>query len=654
MADIDAKAQALSAARNRILQLQEQMTDKVLQMAAEVEKLMEAVPASEAKAFLKARCNLPAVELATYVGFAKTLKGSEEVLRKSRASFPVTKALVAAAPDVRKEILERMAIGAQIDTKDVAAISRRLEAAKLTPKQAMAAYQRNILAAAARKRTKDSLASFQTDVASFVDDLRRLWLKLLPETDVVCEGLRHRASDLLKVFETLYGAEHRPASEITQTNREYPVAIAYHALRQFRDGQFGGDFGYGLGDRDGTTKAIDALQPFTGKVPVQVGKVRERKPPTELVGPLRPRALELCAGGGGMALGLEQAGYRHVALIEFDRNAAATLRKNRPQWKVVEADIRKIDFTQYRKDRIDLLAGGLPCTPFSSVGERKGKHDDNDLLMEGVRAVKEVQPRSFVFENVEGLLHAKHADYVAALLRKLSKLGYETAIHRINSRDYGIAQNRARILIVGIHKKLGGAFRMPPRFPEMATNMGDVLADLMGANGWSGVADWVRTMQERPFVERGQVIQKGFLSDTIRGYQGSAQNGEGIRALRNGVSYAPPAKGAPTNEEASNEGFVPGLTNRMRSRLQGFPDEWEFVGGLGAVADQVGNAVAPKVAQAVGLAIYSALKAYEIDWKKMMWPSGRRLSIEPPLIDGVPATLVENNELSGFSCEMVG
>ncbi|RWX40274.1 DNA cytosine methyltransferase [Rhizobium leguminosarum] len=635
MGDIDIKAQALSAARHRILQLQSQMTDKVLQMAAEVEKLMEAVPASEAKAFLKARCNMPAAELSAYMGFAKTLKGSEDVLRDARASFPVVKALVTVDGEARKEILERMEIGAQIDTKDVAAIRRRLAAAKLTPKEAMAAYQKKVLASAARRRTKDSLSSFQTDVSTFVDVLRRLWVKILPEDDELHAGLRHRASQLLTVFESLYGAEHRPAAEITQTYRDYPVAIAHHALRQFRDGLFGGTFGYGFVSGDGTANAIDALQPFTGKVPAEFGKVRERKHPLDVIEALRPRVLELCAGGGGMALGFEQAGFRHVALIEYNKNAVATLRKNRPKWNVVEADVREVDFSQYRKDRIDVLCGGLPCTPFSTVGEKKGKRDENDLLMEGVRAVREARPRAFLFENVEGLLHARHADYVAELLRKLSKAGYQTEIHRINTRDYGIAQDRSRIMIVGFRKSSPGVFRMPPKFPEMAKNMGDVLTDLMSANGWKGADDWVRMMRERPEFDRfGKEIRVGALSDTIRGYQGSAQEGETRRALKNGVSYAPPAKEAPTNVEASKGGFVPRLTNRMRARLQDFPDEWAFVGGLGSVADQIGNAVAPSMAKAMGLALISALKGLEINWERMV---ARSASSRKPTANSFPS-----------------
>nr|WP_245362262.1 DNA cytosine methyltransferase [Rhizobium sp. NXC14] len=118
-----------------------------------------------------------------------------------------------------------------------------------------------------------------------------------------------------------------------------------------------------------------------------------------------------------------------------------------------------------------------------------GKNDERDLLLEGVRAVKESQPRAFIFENVEGLLHGKHADHVAHALRILSKAGYSSEIHRINTRDYGIAQDRSRILIVGLRKGLAGAFRMPPKFPQLATNIGDALFDLMAANGWSGAED---------------------------------------------------------------------------------------------------------------------------------------------------------------------
>ncbi|WP_392711029.1 DNA cytosine methyltransferase [Rhizobium ruizarguesonis] len=594
-------------------------------MAAEVETLMDVVPAPEARAFLKARCNLPATELSTYVGFAKTLKGSEDVLRAARVSFPVVKALVSSDDDARREILERMEIGAQIDTKDVASIRRRLAAAKLTAAEASTAENRRIVAAAARKQAKEAISGYEAKISAFIEELKLHFRKGQANGVVVQTGLRHQAGRLLEEFESLFGGEQPPLVSLRPASPQYRIAHAHKVL---------GDVATGRLLEIGPMQT-SALQAFAGRARVSFDP-RPRKPLADLASlSFRPRVLELCAGAGGLALGLERAGFEHVALIEFNKHAAATLRRNRPDWNVVEEDVRKVDFTPYR-NRVDLLAGGLPCTPFTTVGEKKGKRDENDLLMEGVRAVREVKPKAFVFENVEGLLHARHADYVATLLRGLSKAGYQTEIHRINTRDYGVAQDRSRIMIVGFRKDAAGIFRMPPKFPEMARNMGDVLADLMGASGWNGAEDWVRMMRKRPEFDRfGNPIGVGALSDTIRGYQGSPKEGEARRALENGVSYAPPAKVAPTNDEASREGFVPGLTNRMRARLQDFPDDWKFVGGMGSVADQIGNAVAPAVGQAMGLALVSALKEWEIDWHAMMERSiglARRRIVSPPPI----------------------
>ncbi|MDM9644833.1 DNA (cytosine-5-)-methyltransferase [Rhizobium sp. S163] len=604
-------------------------------MAAEVAKLTDIVPAAEAKAFLKARCNLPATELSTYLGFATTLKGSEGVLQKSRASFPVVKALVFADAETRRDILERMEIGARIDTKDVATIRRKLAAAKLTVAEQEAIIRRKAAAATARRHARDTMAAFQAGLEAFIGKVS----VLSHEDRIVPSSLMNEAAGLLSEFESLFGDKHPSITGLRERDPGYWAARAHLALKRFRDGRFEGDRGYSLGLRDndlGPT-AIDALAAMTGKPTKAWGVVR--MPSVMAVLPperFRPRVLELCAGAGGLALGLELAGFKHVGLVEFDRNAAATLRKNRPEWNVIEHDVRKVDFTQYRNQRVDLLAGGLPCTPFTTVGKRKGKADENDLMMEGVRAVREVAPKAFVFENVEGLLHSKHSDYLAFLLRKFSKAGYVTDIHRINTRDYGVAQDRSRIMIVGFRKDLADVFRMPPKFPGMATNMGDVLHDLMSENGWNGADDWARTMRERPEFDRfGNPIGVGALSDTIRGYQGSPKEGEARRALMNGVSYAPLAKAAPTNAEAAREGFVPGLTTRMRARLQGFPDEWAFVGGLGSVADQIGNAVAPAVGQAMGLALMSALTGWEFDWEAMFHSGAgsRRSLVSPPPLD---------------------
>jgi len=114
-----------------------------------------------------------------------------------------------------------------------------------------------------------------------------------------------------------------------------------------------------------------------------------------------------------MSLGLERAGFNHVGLFECDKQAAATLRLNRPDWKVFTDDIRTVDFRPYRDQDIALVAGGLPCQPYSQEGRKLGKDDPRDLLPAAVRIVREVRPRAFLFENVIGLLHARHSDHLA-------------------------------------------------------------------------------------------------------------------------------------------------------------------------------------------------------------------------------------------------
>lgn len=130
------------------------------------------------------------------------------------------------------------------------------------------------------------------------------------------------------------------------------------------------------------------------------------------------RSVELFSGAGGMALGLEQAGFDSVALFERDADACATLRRNRPAWNLVQRDVRDVDFSPYGS--VDLVAGGPPCQPFSMGGKAKGFQDDRDMFPQAVRAVRELQPRAFIFENVRGLLRSAFANYVEFIRLQLT------------------------------------------------------------------------------------------------------------------------------------------------------------------------------------------------------------------------------------------
>ena len=131
----------------------------------------------------------------------------------------------------------------------------------------------------------------------------------------------------------------------------------------------------------------------------------------------RPTVLELCAGGGGQALGLEQAGFRHLAAIEIDSDGCATLKRNRPEWEVLEADIRTLDAQNF--EGVDLVAAGVPCPPFSIAGKQLGSEDPRDLFPSALRVVRQTRPRAVLLENVRGLSDERFREYRRVLLANL-------------------------------------------------------------------------------------------------------------------------------------------------------------------------------------------------------------------------------------------
>lgn len=412
---MDAKAEALAKAKKAIVSLQRQMTERALKVAAEVEALVEHLTPREAKHFLQAACGLSASDASVYTRFPRALRGSEETLRSARTQFPVIKALVSADAKTREEALWKMRLGARIETGDIAAIKKRLRDAKLAPEQVLARSSMRKLVAAARKRVSESVASLDTSVASFIrlaEGFRSEARSLDGEKESVAyENVREEARNLLPIFESVFGSSHDPVPVLlgrSASPEERRIGLAHHSLRKFAEGRFGRRGGYVLdGTRAGIrqTDAIHCLHAATSARKSNL--IRSWTEPRGRLSELperRLRVVELCAGAGGMALGLEAAGFRPVAVVEIDRNAAATLRINRPGWNVIEEDLRRIDFKPYRQQRIDLLVGGLPCQPYSEDGKGLGKDDSRDLLMEGARAVAEMKPWAFMFENVSGLM----------------------------------------------------------------------------------------------------------------------------------------------------------------------------------------------------------------------------------------------------------
>lgn len=304
-------------------------------------------------------------------------------------------------------------------------------------------------------------------------------------------------------------------------------------------------------------------------------------------------SLELCAGAGGQALGLEMAGFEHVALVEIDKDASATLRLNRPNWNTLNLDLKAFDASGF--EGVDLVAGGVPCPPFSKAGKQLGAEDERNLFDEAIRIVREAKPRAVMLENVRGLLDDCFADYRAHILSQLHALGYEAEWKLLNASDYGVPQLRPRAILVAVRKDLWKKFAWPEETPCRET-VGEILADLMAKEGWTGSQAWAEKANAiAPTLVGGSKKHGGPDLGPTRARKAWATLG----VDGSGVADEPPAK--------DFEG-MPKLTTRMAARLQGFPDEWSFWGRKTTTYRQIGNAFPPPVARAVGRAIAAALK----------------------------------------------
>lgn len=310
-----------------------------------------------------------------------------------------------------------------------------------------------------------------------------------------------------------------------------------------------------------------------------------------------PTSLELCAGAGGQALGIEQAGFQHQACVEIDPWCRKTLSLNRPNWNILEgmqSDLTTFDARSYYG--VDLVAGGVPCPPFSRAGKQLGEHDERDLFPSALRVIDEIRPKAVMLENVRGFLDAVFHDYRNKLRTQLRSMGYKYVDwHLYNASDFGVSQLRPRVVIVALQERFADNFVWPQGDGTHPQSVGALLRDMMGANGWRGVDAWAQRADE--------------IAPTIVG--GSKKHGGPdlgpTRARRAWEALG--VNGRTIADEAPERDFMglPRLTVPMVARLQGFPDDWVFAGRKTAAYRQVGNAFPPPVARAVATSLRNAI-----------------------------------------------
>lgn len=373
-------------------------------------------------------------------------------------------------------------------------------------------------------------------------------------------------------------------------------------------------------------------------------------------------SIELFSGAGGLALGLEASGFEHVALVERNKDACATLRLNRPKWNLIESDVRKVNFAELGP--VDLVAGGPPCQPFSIGGKAHGYDDLRDMFPQAVRAVRELRPKAFMFENVRGLLRQAFHDYVEFVrlqltypdfpisqniswdtnLQRLQKyhtsqgrvngLTYQVSIHLADAADYGVPQRRHRVFFVGFRSDLDAKwfFPSPIASSDELLRQKYVTGTYWKEHGLSGLdrppsglragLSRIATGNLFPTCTRWRTVRDALAglphpqnaSDYANHvYQPGAKPYPG----HTGSSWDDPAKalkagdhGVPGGENMLNygNGKVRYFSVRESARIQTFPDEYVFAGSWTESMRQLGNAVPVVLAQAVASSIYNHLK----------------------------------------------
>lgn len=320
--------------------------------------------------------------------------------------------------------------------------------------------------------------------------------------------------------------------------------------------------------------------------------------------------IELFAGAGGLALGLEQAGFDGLAYVEINGDACETLRRNRPEWNVIEGDVHEIDFRQY-DGQVDLVNGGFPCQAFSMAGKRLGFGDiRGTLFAEIIRGANETHPKMLLMENVKGLLSHDGGRTFETIRHEVEKAGYSLQWEIMNASYHGVGQARERIVMIGIRDDLSGKISFEyPEPDDRQTTLRDALDGVPDSPGASYSERKAKVIDLVPpggcWVDLPQDIAREYMKssyDSLGGKRGMARRLSWDRPCLT-LTTSPSQK----QTERCHPDETRPLTVREYARVQSFPDDWEFAGGIGSQYRQIGNAVPVEMARRIGVQIIKAL-----------------------------------------------
>ncbi len=330
-------------------------------------------------------------------------------------------------------------------------------------------------------------------------------------------------------------------------------------------------------------------------------------------------SIELFAGAGGLALGFEQAGFQHILLNEYDKLACETLKKNRPNWNVIEGDIRTIDFSEY-KGKVDLLTGGFPCQAFSYAGKKMGFNDARGtLFFEYARAVKQVQPKICIAENVRGLLSHESGKTLSGMISVLEELGYRVLEPKVlKAIHYNVPQKRERLILVAIRNDINETFNYPEPSRKIYTlkdalKKGELFpCDVPDSDGQKYPPKKKRILEMVPpggyWRDLPLEYQKEYMMKSF--YLGGGKTGMARRISWDEPCLTLTCAPAQKQTERCHPDETRPFTVREYARIQTFPDDWIFSGTTTNQYKQIGNAVPVNLAKEIGYSVINFLNEY--------------------------------------------
>lgn len=331
-------------------------------------------------------------------------------------------------------------------------------------------------------------------------------------------------------------------------------------------------------------------------------------------------SIDLFAGGGGTASGLERAGFSHLLLSEIDKDAAATLRLNRPQWNVVEGDVAEIKFHQYR-DKVDLLEGGFPCQAFSYAGHSRGFEDTRGtLFFEFARAVKESMPKVFIGENVKGLLRHDGGRTLQTMLDTLKSIkdeqgrSYKVGYRVVRAQYHDVAQKRERLILVGLRSDIDSPLLLPKE-RDYIISLWEAIGQCPPSEGQKYPEKKRKILEKVPaggyWRDLPDDIQKEYLGGSY--HLSGGKTGMARRLSWDEPSLTLTCSPAQKQTERCHPVETRPLTVREYARIQSFADEWKFSGSLSQQYKQIGNAVPTNLAFHIGRAVRAMLEGVTHD-----------------------------------------